>query len=196
MSPRATRRDSIAPVSVLVVASLMLPVAQPVPLVGAHRAQAVAQEKVDASAHDARLRSASVPSRHIIDQLVFQTPLSRFRLERSRAKRTHRWLITRTDGCTAPLVGSSGRSFDFRLACERHDLAYANYALLDSPGRIPRESTSASTRHWTPELRAAVDDQFQRDMQSLCSKRVRSQRIRCDLWVVVFFHAVRISAGP
>jgi len=129
----------------------------------------------------------SVIDRSVVDRLVFATPLHQFRAERSRAKRTHRWLITTTDGCSAPLVGSSGRSFNFRLACERHDLAYANYSAL---ARLSLDV------EWNATLRAAVDDQFQRDLQELCTKRRHSERLRCDAWSVVFFHAVRVSAGP
>jgi|GEM_PF-855182 len=125
--------------------------------------------------------------RLVIDRLVFDTPLNRFRLERSRAKRMHRWLITGTDGCSAPLVGSTGASFNFRLACERHDLAYANYTLLAQRG---------ARVEWSAELRARVDDQFQRDLQQQCTTRRHSQRLRCDAWAVVFFHAVRLAAGP
>jgi hypothetical protein len=125
--------------------------------------------------------------RSVIDRLVFDTPLNGFRLERSRAKRTHRWLITATDGCSAPVVGSSGASFNFRLACERHDLAYANYTLL---------AQRDAGVEWSAELRARVDDQFQRDLQQQCTTRRHSQRLRCDAWAVVFFHAVRLAAGP
>ena len=125
--------------------------------------------------------------RTVIDRLVFDTPLMRFRLERSHAKRTHRWLITATDGCSAPIVGSTGASFNFRLACERHDLAYANYTLL---------AQRDAGVEWSAELRARVDDQFQRDLQQLCTTRRHSQRLRCDAWAVVFFHAVRLAAGP
>lgn len=129
----------------------------------------------------------AVIDRAVVDRLVFATPLHQFRAERSRAKRTHRWLITTTDGCSAPLVGSSGRSFNFRVACERHDLAYANYSAL---ARLSLDV------EWNATLRAAVDDQFQRDLQELCTKRRHSERLRCDAWSVVFFHAVRVSAGP
>lgn len=128
-----------------------------------------------------------VNSRLVIDRLVFDTPLSRFRLERSRARRAHSWLVTVTDGCSAPLVGSTGASFNFRLACERHDFAYANYTLLARAG-VDVE--------WTAALRARVDDQFQRDLQQQCTTRRHSQRLRCDAWAVVFFHAVRLAAGP
>lgn len=135
----------------------------------------------------AAVAPSPAPDRLIVDRLVFDVPLSQFRLERSRTKRQHRWLITTTDGCTAPLVGSSGRSFDFRLACERHDLAYANYSTL------ARLNLGVA---WNAELRARVDDQFQRDLQALCARRRHSERLRCDAWVVVFFHAVRLAAGP
>ena len=81
----------------------------------------------------------------------------------------------------------SGKSFDFRLACERHDLAYANYPLLS---RVDHAVV------WDAALRARVDDQFQRDLQESCLRRRHSERLRCDAWVVVFFHAVRLAAGP
>lgn len=131
--------------------------------------------------------TASTPDRGIVDRLVFDTPLKRFRIERTRAKRIHRWLITSTDGCSAPIVGSSGRSFNFRLACERHDLAYANYSVL---------SRLSLGVEWNASLRAMVDDRFQRDLQDTCSKRRHSERLRCDAWAVLFFHAVRLAAGP
>lgn len=132
-------------------------------------------------------RTVPTPDRSIIDRLVFEVPLAQFRVERSRAKRSNRWLITATDGCSAPLVGSRGKSFDFRLACERHDLAYANYAVL---ARLNLGVV------WDAALRAQVDDQFQRDLQASCAQRRHSERLRCDAWVVVFFHAVRLAAGP
>ena len=132
------------------------------------------------------VQAQMLPNRSIVDQLVFNTPLSRFRLERGRAKRAQSWLNPSTDGCSAPLIGSSGRSFNFRLACERHDFAYANYSLLSARG-IDVE--------WNEALRASVDDQFQRDMQSLCAVRRKSERLRCDAWTIVFFHTVRIAAG-
>lgn len=129
----------------------------------------------------------TVPDRSVIDRLVFEVPLERFRMERSRDKRRHRWLITATDGCSAPVVGSGGRSFNFRLACERHDLAYANYRELDRLGLGVV---------WDSSLRALVDDQFQRDLQRSCTSRRHSERLRCDAWAVVYFHAVRLAAGP
>lgn len=127
------------------------------------------------------------PDRSVVDRLVFDVPLERFRVERSISKRRHRWLVTTTDGCSAPIVGSGGRSFNFRLACERHDLAYANYRFLARLGLDVE---------WDAAMRARVDDQFQRDLQRSCVKRRNSERLRCDAWAVVYFHAVRLAAGP
>jgi hypothetical protein len=132
-----------------------------------------------------RTRATNESSDQALNRIVFATPLERFRSERSRAVRLHRFDAT-TDGCSAPLLGSEGRSFNFRLPCERHDFAYRNYWLRAAHGGPP----------WDASLRAAIDDQFQRDLQSVCAKRRGSFRLRCDAWVIVFFHAVRVTAGP
>ncbi|MBI5089002.1 MAG: hypothetical protein HZB15_09135, partial [Actinobacteria bacterium] len=42
-----------------------------------------------------------------------------------------RWFDWTTDWCSAPLVGSTGRSFDFRAPCRRHDFGYRNLQLLE-----------------------------------------------------------------
>ncbi len=120
-----------------------------------------------------------------LQRIVFHTPLDKFRLERSRTARLHGFDTT-TDGCSAPLLGSEGRSFNFRLPCERHDFAYRNFWLRAAYGGPA----------WNAALRSAIDDQFQRDLQSVCAKRRGSFRLRCDTWVIVFFHAVRLTAGP
>jgi hypothetical protein len=133
------------------------------------------------------IATPSIDELHVINHLVFATPLKTFRKERTQAKRTHQWLVTATDGCSAPLIGSTGTSFNFRLACERHDFAYANYPLLRRRGH---------SSEWNSILRAKVDDQFQRDLQASCVHRQHSQRLRCDAWVIIFFHTVRIAAGP
>lgn len=133
------------------------------------------------------IATPSIDELHVVDHLVFSAPLQSFRRDRARAKRRHPWLTATTDGCSAPLIGSTGASFNFRLACERHDFAYANYPLLMRRGHDVE---------WNAVLRAKVDDQFQRDLQASCVHRQRSYRLRCDAWVIVFFHAVRIAAGP
>lgn len=137
------------------------------------------------AAEHRRMRTVAESPDEALHRIVFRTPLARFRLERSRAARAHR-LDATTDGCSAPLLGSEGRSFNFRLPCERHDFAYRNFALRSGSGGPA----------WDAALRAAVDDQFQRDLQSVCLLRRGSFRLRCDAWVVVYFHTVRLTAGP
>jgi len=62
------------------------------------------------------IASSSPIDPSVVDHLVFNTPLTKLRSERARTKRVHRWLITATDGCSAPLVGSSRRSVSARPA--------------------------------------------------------------------------------
>lgn len=116
----------------------------------------------------------------VVDQLVFGTDLDGFVRGRSSMRRRHPQLDWTTDGCSAPLVGSTGRSFNFRSACTRHDFAYRNLArlgLLDAA------------------MRARVDEVFRLDLMSTCSHKPTSSRIRCLAWSEVFFAAVRAVGG-
>ncbi|MEY3493475.1 MAG: Prokaryotic phospholipase, partial [Actinomycetota bacterium] len=68
-------------------------------------------------------------------RLVFSTPLPQFALAAERQQPPQfDWT---TDWCSAPLVGSSGRSFDFALPCRRHDFAYRNAKRLPGEWRAP-----------------------------------------------------------
>ena len=79
-----------------------------------------------------------------------------------------------TDYCSAPLVGSSGASFDFTQACLRHDFGYRNY---DRLGLF-----AGRKNH--------VDDRFLADMRDHCAERPESERDRCLAWARVFYEAV------
>lgn len=131
--------------------------------------------------------SGSIPPAHdpaadaaVVAQLVFGTDLDGFVSSRGAMRRRHPHLDWTTDGCSAPVVGSSGRSFNFRSACIRHDFAYRNLArlgLLDAP------------------TRARVDEVFRLDLMSTCSRKPTGSRIRCLAWSEVFFAAVRAVGG-
>lgn len=84
-----------------------------------------------------------------------------------------------TDGCSAPLVGSSGASFDFYQACLRHDFGYRNYDRLGI----------------FAERRSAVDERFLADMRDHCGARPASDRGRCFAWARLFYEAVRNFGG-
>lgn len=116
----------------------------------------------------------------VVAQLVFGTDLDEFVKGRGAVRRRHPHLDWTTDGCSAPVVGSSGRSFNFRSACVRHDFAYRNLArlgLLDAA------------------MRARVDEVFRLDLMSTCSRKPTGPRIRCLAWSEVFFAAVRAVGG-
>jgi len=79
-----------------------------------------------------------------------------------------------TDGCSAPVVGSTGISFDFADACLRHDFGYRNYKDL---GRFEEE-------------KARVDRQFYEDMKDHCATRSIFLRAQCHSWAQRFYAGV------
>ena len=106
---------------------------------------------------------------------LIDAPLPVFLAERSSPRRDAR-LDWSTDGCSAPVVGSEGRSFDFLGPCLRHDFGYRN---LERLGLF----TSRAKRH--------VDDVFLADMRAACDRR-RAKLVRtgCRGWAQLFFWAV------
>jgi len=89
-----------------------------------------------------------------------------------------------TDGCSAPIVQSTGRSFDFYDACRRHDFGYRNMSRFKN-GRV-----------WTEALRLRIDERFRKDMRSSCSARDVITRTQCLAWAETFFRTVRRFGAP
>ena len=85
-----------------------------------------------------------------------------------------------TDGCSAPIVQSTGRSFDFYNACRRHDFGYRNVKRLGQFNEV---------------VRTKLDEQFRRDLESSCATQVRTRKIRCLIWAETFYVAVRATGG-
>ena len=123
------------------------------------------------------------PVHSVVDTLVFRTSLTAFINESESASHDRR-LDWSTDGCSAPVVGGTGRSFDFTEACRRHDFAYRNFARMDDG------------RWWKAPLRSRIDAVFRRDMESHCARRAVTERSTCRAWALVFFRSVRALAGP
>lgn len=119
----------------------------------------------------------------VAERLVFRTSLASF-VETADSERRDARLDWTTDGCSAPLVESTGRSFDFTKACRRHDFAYRNIARLDGG------------QHWTSRMRSRVDSVFLRDMQRDCAARPRVTRTTCRNWAALFHSVVRARGGP
>lgn len=92
-----------------------------------------------------------------------------------------------TDWCSAPLVGSTGRSFNFRAACRRHDFAYRNLKLLEQRHR---------SDVWNSSSRLRADRQFLADMRAHCSLRPWWESPTCHTWASTFYGIVRVAGGP
>jgi Prokaryotic phospholipase A2 len=120
----------------------------------------------------------------VVEQLMFRAPMWSF-LQVTRDP----WFDWSTDLCSAPLVGSTGRSFDFRDACRRHDFGYRNLRLLE------RRYGSGST-YWNRTSRKRVDRQLLSDMKDHCSGRAWYDQITCVGWAETFYAAVRLAPGP
>ena len=70
-----------------------------------------------------------------------------------------RWFDWTSDGCSAPLVGNTGLSFNFRDPCRRHDFGYRNLSAARTPLR------HVARRSGTRTNRRRVDRQFLADMK-------------------------------
>ena len=131
--------------------------------------------------------SVAAPSPHsaatlgsIVERGVYSTELTEFPRFVRDNRREFSELDWSTDYCSAPFVGNTGRSFNFRLPCQRHDFAYRNLKILGG---------------FNEENRKRADDRFLLDMKSTCAPRVVTQRFNCYLWADTFYVAVRVFAG-
>jgi hypothetical protein len=131
--------------------------------------------------------SFAAPSPHsaatlsaVVERGVFVTELSAFPSYVREYRREYTELDWTTDYCSAPLVGNTGRSFNFRIPCQRHDFAYRNMKLL---GRFDEVN------------RKRADEQFLADMRTTCTPRGISQRFNCYAWAETFYAAVRSFGG-
>lgn len=129
-----------------------------------------------------------------VEQMLYTTPITRFV---STAAKGDPWFDWSTDFCSAPLVGTTGRSFDFHDACRRHDFGYRNLHRLDERyGSGSDAGTGTGTVYWTAANRKRVDEQFLTDMRSHCRRRPWYEEATCRAWADTFYAAVRTFGGP
>lgn len=139
-----------------------------------------------------------------VESLIFQTTLHDFESSRFKLRRQYQWFDWTTDGCSLPIIGATGRSFNFGAACRRHDFGYRNLKLLDqryncdnlSAGSICSTNSWLYGRFWNSIQRQRIDEQFSRDMLDNCATRLRTFRVRCEAWAFTFFQSVRSLGGP
>jgi hypothetical protein len=115
-----------------------------------------------------------------VSYVMFDVDFTTFRRERFSLKRAYPFLDWTTDGCSAPVVGGEGRSFNFTQACMRHDFGYRNIKRLGLFNEL---------------VRTKLDEQFHRDLESSCAPQVRTRKIRCLMWAETFYVAVRATGG-
>jgi hypothetical protein len=123
------------------------------------------------------------PPQDVARTLVFDKSLTSFISTANSRNRDPR-LDWTTDGCSAPVVGSTGRTFDFYDACRRHDFAYRNFRTFQD-GKL-----------WTSSLRARIDAVFKKDMLADCARRAGASKASCVGWADTFYQFVRAYAGP
>ena len=137
-----------------------------------------------------------------IESVSFDLSLKEFERTRFVLRRQQPWFDWTTDGCSVPIIGNEGKSFNFSAACRRHDFGYRNLKLLDrryncaEAGSICGTNSWSYGQFWNSQQRARVDQQFQRDMFDSCASRARTLRLRCDAWAATFFQTVRTIGGP
>lgn len=125
----------------------------------------------------------SASALQVAERLVLKESLATFLAAVESPDRDPR-LDWSSDGCSAPVVESTGRTFDFTDACRRHDFGYRNIAKLENG------------RRWTAAMRAKVDAVFRRDMRTHCARRSSVSRVACRTWAEVYYRVVRARGGP
>ena len=126
--------------------------------------------------------SPAPPAHVVAESLVFNKSLKSF-IATADAKARDKRLDWTSDGCSAPIIGSTGRTFNFYNACRRHDFAYRNFSRLDKG------------KWWSEALRARVDTVFKKDMALDCASRSLVDKKSCMTWMSIFYEAVRAYAG-
>jgi hypothetical protein len=116
-----------------------------------------------------------------VRHIQFDLSIAAFTRQRFSLRRQYPTLNWTSDGCSAPIVGSQGRSFNFRAACDRHDFGYRNFKAL--------AIFDTSTRR-------LIDEQLHRDMNAYCSSQRRTFKVRCIAWSEIFYKMVRAAGGP
>jgi hypothetical protein len=117
---------------------------------------------------------------------LFDVPLAQFVRDRFLGDR---WFDWTHDGCSAPVLGSTGRAYDFLQPCMRHDFGYRNLKRLE-------HRYGAGHTYWNATNRRRVDQQFLADMKAHCTRRSWLLRISCFVSAYTYYTAVRSVAGP
>ncbi len=122
-----------------------------------------------------------------VEKMLYSTPMSVFIATAKTSNGGDTWNDWTTDFCSAPLVGNTGRSFNFTDSCRRHDFGYRNAQLLERRYGVD---------YWNATSRRRIDTQMLADMKASCAPRSLLERPTCYGWAYTFYNAVRIAGGP
>ncbi len=126
--------------------------------------------------------AGATPAAPAFTRLMYDVTLQEF--VAARGARSPAGFDWSSDGCSTPFpvgLGDTGRSFNFRNACYRHDFGYRN------AGRVGR---------WNAVERKRIDDRLLADMRADCAPRPWTQRTTCVTWAEIYYAAVRRFGGP
>ena len=119
-----------------------------------------------------------------VERMLYSTPMSGF----VAAVGSDTWFDWSTDFCSAPLVGNTGRTFNFTNSCRRHDFGYRNLQLLDRRyGAGHWNSANSSTGR--PAVPARHEDDIAGRVRGTTSQPVWPGRRRSTQWCA-------LPAGP
>jgi len=127
----------------------------------------------------APVHSASADQAYV-ERMMYATSLTNF----VASVGSDTWFDWSTDFCSAPLVGNTGRTFNFTNACRRHDFGYRNLQLLDR---------RYGAGHWNAGSRKRVDQLFLADMRRHCWSRPWYDTPTCMAWAETFYAGVRVG---
>ena len=85
------------------------------------------------------------------------------------------WFDWSTVWCSAPIIGNTGRSFDFTAACRRHDFGYRNYKALGT--------FSAN--------KSRLDSAFYEDLKRVCAGYSGASKTACNSTAWTYYQAVK-----
>jgi hypothetical protein len=125
---------------------------------------------------------SAAADRAYVEHMMYSTPMSGFLASVG----IDQWFDWSTDFCSAPLVGNTGRSFNFTNACRRHDFGYRNLHLLDR---------RYGSGNWNSISRKRVDQQFLSDMRAHCRSRAWYDEPTCFAWAEAYYTGVRLAGG-
>lgn len=132
----------------------------------------------DPEAYAAAVEARSWSEQHNILAAALDAELGTF-LDYKRSDEHDLRMDYTDDGCSAPVLGSKGLSYDFTESCERHDFGYRNAKRLGV----------------FDQLKDRIDLIFAKDMRASCEEIVVIARKNCRFMVNLYYAGVRGAGG-